>query len=182
VAATNADLHNQIATGAFRRDLYFRLAQYTVEVPPLRQRLQDIPLLATHFLALFSTEMGIKPPPMGQATLDALSAYSFPGNVRELKNIIERGLIESGGGEIKPHHIRLPSWGAAAAPLKCAEALTEAAAMGEMPLNLEAAEEFLIRRALTETGGNVAEAARRLGINRTRIYRRFKAGEQPANS
>jgi DNA-binding NtrC family response regulator len=174
VAATNSNLQDQIASGSFRRDLYFRLAQYTVEVPPLRQRAEDIPLLATHFLTLFATEMGVKPAPLSQATLAALAAYSFPGNVRELKNIIERGLIESGGGEIKPQHIRLPDWSGT----PCASSAPSAPAASwanDIPLNLEAAEDFLIRRALSEAHGNIAEAARRLGINRTRIYRRLKS-------
>ncbi|HUB25836.1 MAG TPA: sigma-54 dependent transcriptional regulator [Tepidisphaeraceae bacterium] len=180
VSATNADLKKKVFDGAFRRDLYFRLAQYNVEVPPLRERAGDIAPLATHFIKLFATEMGVKPPPMGEPTLAALAAYSFPGNIRELKNIIERALIESGGGPIKPQHIRLPAWGAAPAPPRPRAA--EPAPAGsrpdwanDIPLNLEAAEEFLIRRALSETGGNIAEAARRLGINRTRIYRHMKS-------
>jgi len=189
VAATNSDLPNQIASGVFRRDLYFRLAQYSVEVPPLRNRLEDIPLLAMHFLTLFANEMGIKPPPLDEAALASLSAYSFPGNVRELKNIIERGLIESGGGEIKSHHLRLPAWAGitpcraavkAAGPAERAASLEQPAQTdwtSEIPLNMEAAEDFLIRRAMSEAGGNIAEAARKLGINRTRIYRRLKPGE-----
>jgi len=121
--------------------------------------------------------MGFKPPAICDATLGALTAYSFPGNIRELKNIIERALIESGGGPIKPQHIRLPSWsaGMGPTPAKAVEVAVSASVAGEMPLNLEAAEDFLIRRALSETGGNIAEAARRLGINRTRIYRRLKS-------
>jgi DNA-binding NtrC family response regulator len=177
VAATNADIHAKIASGVFRRDLYFRLAQYTVEVPPLRKRVEDIPLLASHFLSLFATEMGIKPPPLSDATLKTLAAYSFPGNVRELKNLIERGLIESGGGEIRPQHIRLPDWAepvAASAPIETTSA-SDPDWSKEIPLNMEAAEDFLIRRALAETDGNIAEAARRLGINRTRIYRKMKS-------
>jgi DNA-binding NtrC family response regulator len=184
VAATNANLGEQISSGKFRRDLYFRLAQYTVEVPPLRKRLEDVPLLACHFLKLFAAEMGIKPPPMPDATLSALAAYPFPGNVRELKNIIERGLIESGGAEIRPPHIRLPDWDdlRAEKPPTAAPSASEPDWMSEMPLNLEAAEDYLIRRAISETGGNIAEAARRLGINRTRIYRHIKPGEPTARA
>ncbi|MDB5323171.1 MAG: Fis family transcriptional regulator [Phycisphaerales bacterium] len=175
VAATNADLEARIAAGMFRQDLYFRLAQFTVQLPPLRMRKEDVPLLAGHFLTLFATEMGMKPPPLTSDAVEALRGYAFPGNVRELKNIIERGLIESGGDPIGPEHLKL------AAPVSVTVYAGAAAAVesgGEggvahLPLRLDAAEEMLIKRALAETGGNVAEAARRLGVNRTRIYRRL---------
>jgi DNA-binding NtrC family response regulator len=173
VAATNADLESRIGAGMFRQDLYFRLAQFTVQLPPLRMRKEDVALLAGHFLELFATEMGMKPPPMTAEALDALRGYSFPGNVRELKNIIERGLIESGGDPIGAEHLKLAS--PVGARIREAVAAEASAATGvdELPLRLDAAEDLLIKRALAETNGNVAEAARRLGINRTRIYRRL---------
>ncbi|HWE00923.1 MAG TPA: sigma-54 dependent transcriptional regulator [Tepidisphaeraceae bacterium] len=176
VAATNANLAAQIDSGAFRQDLYFRLAQYTVSVPPLRERRDDVPLLAQHFLRLFAAEMGIPSPTLDAAVMRVLAEHPFPGNVRELKNVIERGLIESGGLHVRIEHLRLghgPSSGALVnvQPKKSPE--ETAAPMGELPLNLEAAENMLIRRALAETGGNIAEAARRLGVNRTRIYRKL---------
>ena len=93
--------------------------------------------------------------------------------MRELKNVIERALIESGGEEVKPPHLRLH---ALACQPPAPRRPRPAPATDELPLNLEAAETLLIRRALAETGGNIAEAARRLGVNRTRIYR--KLGEQ----
>jgi DNA-binding NtrC family response regulator len=172
VAATNADLQTSIAGGAFRQDLYFRLAQFPVHLPPLRERPEDIPLLATHFLQLFATEMGSAVPAVEPAVMTALSRYPFPGNVRELKNVIERALIESGGGVVQLQHIYVSKMDSpipqqATAPLESHEAV------GDLPLNLEAAENLLIKRALAETGGNIAEAARRLGINRTRIYRKL---------
>jgi DNA-binding NtrC family response regulator len=182
VAATNADLPAQIAAGAFRQDLYFRLAQFSVEVPPLRERREDVPLLAAHFVGLFAREMGCPTPRIDPQFLSALAAYEFPGNVREMKNVIERALIESGGEELHPKHlrpvgVRLGVNAGAKAPKAAADAEappSEALAeIGELPLNLEAAENMLIRRALAETGGNIAEAARRLGVNRTRIYRRL---------
>ncbi|MBC8427751.1 hypothetical protein H8D98_00670 [bacterium] len=89
----------------FRNDLYYRLAVFPVPVPPLRERKEDIPLLAEHFLNLFATEMGIPTPALSQEALAALTSYSFPGNVRELKNIIERALIESGGTTVEPVHL-----------------------------------------------------------------------------
>jgi len=178
VAATNADLSAQIEGGAFRQDLYFRLAQFSVEAPPLRARREDIPLLATHFVRLFSREMGMPEPQVGADLLDALEAHEFPGNVRELKNVIERALIESGGTDLRAEHLRLGPRRAVASVLSHSQAGPSSAdpppiGVADLPLNLEEAENLLIRRALAETGGNIAEAARRLGINRTRIYRKL---------
>jgi DNA-binding NtrC family response regulator len=173
LAATNADLHAKIAAGAFRQDLYFRLARFTVFTPPLRDRREDVPLLAAHFLNLFATEMGIKAPSLGAAALATLEDYHFPGNVRELKNIIERSLIESGGTEIQPKHLHLIPPGDSAAP---SASRSKMAAAQELPLNLEEAENLLIQRAMAQTNGNIAEAARLLGIHRTRIYRRLAQG------
>jgi DNA-binding NtrC family response regulator len=178
VAATNADLEARIAAGLFRQDLYFRLAQFTVQLPTLRARREDVPLLAGHFLTLFAGEMGMRAPALSAAAVAALREYAFPGNVRELKNIIERGLIESGGATIGPEHLKLAAPVATpAGEERDADRADAPAAVGsgvdDLPLRLDAAEGLLIRRALAETNGNVAEAARRLGINRTRIYRRM---------
>ena len=170
VVATNLDLHQQIQEGRFRQDLYFRLARFTVTAPPLRQRKEDIPLLAEHFLQLFAKEMGREGQGLSEGALELLEEYSFPGNVRELKNIIERGLIESRGSLVEPHHIHLVPQGAAA--------VGETAAgppLSELPANLDAAvqqtELWAVKRALDRTSGNIAEAARLLGTNRNRIYR-----------
>ena len=173
VAATNADLAGKIASGDFRQDLFFRLARYTVETPPLREHPKDIPLLAEHFLSLFATEMGMTPPIWTAEALAVLEEYSFPGNVRELKNIIERALIECGGKPIRPEHIRLQAALTPSKPLS-KTALAAVTAV-ELPFNLEAAEQELIRRAIQETNGNIVEAARLLGVNRSRIYRRFQS-------
>jgi transcriptional regulator with GAF, ATPase, and Fis domain/ligand-binding sensor domain-containing protein len=100
VAATNVDLPSRIATGAFRQDLYYRLARLPVHLPPLRERQEDIGLLAEHFLRLFADEMGIQDAQLSAAARVALEAYAFPGNVRELKNIIEYALIRTGGAPI----------------------------------------------------------------------------------
>ena len=164
ISATNADLQAQIASGAFRQDLYFRLARYTVQTPPLRERREDLPLLATHFLQLFATEMGIAAPPLSDEAVRTLQSYRFPGNIRELKNIMERALILSAGRPVKRDHLQLPHGVAKS---------SAAPAAGEVPLNLDEAERVLIQRALEQTGGNVAEAARLLNVNRSRIYRRF---------
>jgi DNA-binding NtrC family response regulator len=176
IAATNADLPARIAAGSFRQDLFFRLARYPITTPALRERLDDVPLLAAHFLNRFAAEMGRPAPALAPAALAALRCHDFPGNIRELKNIIERALISSGGETILPDHLPL---------LRRAPALSGPAPVAEnqsaaaLPLNLAEAEEILIQRALEETGGNIAEAARRLGIHRTRIYRRLALEEAP---
>ena len=170
IAASNADLPAKILDGSFRQDLYFRLARYVVDIPPLRERLDDLSLLVSHFLRLFSNEMGMSPPAVGPEAMALLESYSFPGNVRELKNVIERALIESGGGPIQQRHIHLLE----AVPRRQRSANVEGSSGAEtIPLNLDAAEQLLIQRALKQAGGNVAEAARLLGVNRSRIYRRF---------
>jgi DNA-binding NtrC family response regulator len=170
IAATNVDLHAKIAAGAFRQDLYFRLARFPVLTPPLRERPEDIPILARHFLNVFAVEMGVRAVEIDQTAIDILTTYPFPGNVRELKNIIERALIESGGKRVEPRHLHLlhPAPSPHAAPASTPR-------YSDLPLSVEAAEEELIQRALSQTNGNIAEAARLLGINRTRIYRKLAA-------
>jgi DNA-binding NtrC family response regulator len=174
IAATNAHLESKIAAGSFRQDLYFRLARCVVRVPPLRERPEDIPLLAAHFIAHFSAEMSLKPPAIHADALALLADHPWDGNIRELRNVIESALIASGGHEITPAHLRFiksiaPAHPHALAPAASATPFPSSSA--ELPQNLDAAERTLIRRAVTQTGGNIAEAARLLGVHRTRVYR-----------
>jgi len=175
IAATNADLDARVAAGTFRPDLFFR---YTVSTPPLRDRIDDVPLLAAHFLKIFAADMGQPPSGISRPALAALQSYDFPGNIRELKNIIERALIESGGDMILPEHLRLQRHPQAPGPVPVSP---ERETNGVLPLNLAEAEDLLIQRALEETNGNIAEAARRLGVNRTRIYRKLAQEETAAD-
>ena len=174
IAATNAHLESKIAAGSFRQDLYFRLARCVVRVPPLRERPEDIPLLAAHFIAHFSAEMGFKAPAIHADALALLADHPWDGNIRELRNVIESALIASGGREITAAHLRFIK----SVPNPHTPALAPSASAapfdptsGELPQNLDAAERTLIRRAVSQTGGNIAEAARLLGVHRTRIYR-----------
>jgi len=172
IAASNVDFAKKIQAGEFRQDLYFRLARYTVTAPPLRDRREDIPLLAAHFAKVFAGEMGKPTPRISETALRALAAHPFTGNVRELKNVIEGALIESGGGDIGPEHLRFAAL--AAAPPVSASANGPASAAGvrdDLPLNLEQAERALIQKALAQAGGNVSKAAELLGVNRAKIYR-----------
>ncbi len=160
VAATNIDPQERIRNGTFRQDLYYRLARFTVKAPALRDLQDDIPLLAQHFLQLFATEMGREPPLLAPEVLKILRNHDFPGNVRELKNIIERALIESGGNDIQPHHLHF-----------LGDAMPQKALSPNLPLDLDEAERWVINLALKRSNGNVSEAARLLGTNRNRIYR-----------
>jgi DNA-binding NtrC family response regulator len=168
VAATNTDLQASMSTGSFREDLYYRLARFTVEVPPLRERQDDVPLLVQHFSVLFGHEMGMEPPAWTAEAMAVLEAYSFPGNIRELKNIVERALIESAGAEIRSEHLHLRTAGTSSAETQVAKDF-----VAGLPLDFQQAEVALIQRAMAETDGNITEAARLLGINRTKIYRKL---------
>ena len=179
IAATNADLEARIESGSFRQDLFFRLARFQVATTPLRDRAQDVPLLATHFLRMFAAEMGIKAPPLTYDALAILKGYEFPGNVRELRNIIERALIESGGTAILPAHLHLLRRGVTSSVSHSRHA--KADMMSALPLNLAEAEDILIQRALQETNGNIADAARLLGVHRTCIYRKLAQEETAAS-
>ena len=164
LAATNADLAERIGAGSFRQDLYYRLTGFTVTAPPLRDRRDDIPLLARHFLRMWAHEMGREAPSVTTDAMERLAAHAFPGNVRELKNTIERALIESRGGEITAAHLHFQ-------PSAPPPPRTVAAHDDDIPLDLARAERWLIRRGIERAGGNITAAAKLLGTNRTRIYR-----------
>ena len=176
LAATNADLQTKISEGGFRKDLYFRLVAFTVNVPPLRERRADIPLLVSHFLKMFATEMAIKSSVLSDEALSVLKAYAFPGNVRELKNIIERALLESGDGEIRPEHLHFTqlreSTTSQPTPADSDDNHTKS-----LPLNLQQAEAILIQLALEQANGNRTEAAQLLGITRKTLYNKMLAIE-----
>ncbi|MBI1928734.1 sigma-54-dependent Fis family transcriptional regulator [Candidatus Poribacteria bacterium] len=161
IAATNADLQARIKDERFRRDLYFRLAHVTIDVPPLRERKADIPQLAAHFLSMFTIHENpereearkFPSPQLSDATLAALMDYDFPGNVRELKNIVERALIECDGEAILPEHLHFIESPTASTPTVS-------------PDNTEA---LLIKGALMEANGDVNAAAQRLGISTAEV-------------
>ncbi len=168
VAATNANLQGLITAGVFREDLYYRLARFTVEVPPLRDRREDVPLLVQHFSGFFGHEMRMESPAWTAAAIAVLEAYSFPGNIRELKNIVERALIESEGEEIRPEHLHIRT-----AKIPSTDTAIAKDFVAGLPLDFQQAEVALIQRAMAETNGNITEAAKLLGINRTKIYRKL---------
>jgi DNA-binding NtrC family response regulator len=174
IAATNADLQDQVEVNNFRRDLYFRLATFLIEVPPLRNRTEDIAPLVDYFLDMLAVEMGKSKPTFSDMALEALSSYEFPGNVRELKNIVERALIESAGAEIGPEHLNLRR--ARARAMVSPQMQREL--VESLPLNLAEAELAVVNKALAEVGGNITKAARLLGVERTKVYRILAKGER----
>jgi two-component system response regulator AtoC len=170
VAATNRDLPALVESGAFRRDLYFRLNGLTVEIPPLRRRLDEIPALASGFVREAAASAGIAPPSLSPAALTMLRAHSFPGNVRELRNLMGRAVVLSRGGEIRPEHLRLDGApegprGAAIPPLSAPRLHDE----------VDALERRRILQALDESGGNQTRAAALLGIARRTLIQRMEA-------
>ena len=163
IAATNADLMTRIGDGLFRSDLFYRLARFAVQVPPLRQRPEDIPLLAEHFLRLFANEMRRPLPALSAEALDALAQYEFPGNVREFKNMMEYALIKSDGGPVEPSHLHFAG---VPGSERVADRAPMAAPETEAPLSPD---EYQILAHLAERGRiNNADCRDLLGVNRRR--------------
>jgi len=161
VAATNHDLLRLVREGKFRSDLYFRISTIPIVVPPLRERREDIPLLATHTLAQLARDLGRPDVRLSRGALEALSAYSWPGNLRELRNMLERAVLRADGAEIDSSDLRF------------AAALT----MGPEPVagsTLAELERLQIEKVLQEERGRVVNAAQRLGIPRSTLYQKIK--------
>jgi DNA-binding NtrC family response regulator len=165
VAATNRDPAEAVRSGVLRQDLYFRLNVITLDIPPLRERKEDIPLLVHHFLQKCSARMRKPVTRASQAVLDALMDYEFPGNVRELENLIERGTAITTGDTIEAMH--LP------ADLRKHTAFMCEKENGRIP-TLDEQERKYIRWVLDEVGGNQTVAAQMLGINRSSLWRKLK--------
>jgi DNA-binding NtrC family response regulator len=162
VAATARDLPAAVQAGQFREDLYYRLDVFSIVVPPLRERREDVLPIARRFLA----ERGLPPEKLSRAAGERLGAAPWPGNVRELHNALERALILAGGGEILEEHI-VP---AAARPSRS----RAGDVLGE-GFNLDAFERELIHTALARAAGNKTMAAQLLGITRRRLYSRLES-------
>ncbi len=167
ISATHRNLRELIAQGRFREDLYYRLNVIEVSVPPLRQRRQDIPLLAAQILARIGAQQHAAPDQISAAALDALCAYDFPGNIRELENIIERAAALADSATIQAQDLQLPENGNAAEE----PALAEPASIDEL---LEQAERERIVAALEKTRYNKTRAAELLGISFRSLRYRLK--------
>jgi DNA-binding NtrC family response regulator len=166
VAATNEELEPRVKDGSFREDLYYRMNVFPIRVPPLRDRREDIPLLANAFRLRFAEENGLEAPPLLPDTLARMMAYDWPGNVRELENAIERALILHHGAR------SLPFEPAPGTPGKGDRSLLERA--GEEAWTLDRLEREYILEVLDTEGWHQGQASERLGINRRTLYRKLK--------
>ncbi|MFZ0591509.1 MAG: sigma-54 dependent transcriptional regulator [Bryobacteraceae bacterium] len=168
IAATNKNLEQEIERGNFREDLFYRLNVIPFTVPPLRERAEDIPLLAEHFLQEFATAYGRKPNQLTEEAVDALTAYSWPGNVRELRNLMERLVILYPQHRIEARHLPLGA-------MKRIQPSRSWDGFGSLHEVKEAAEREYILKKLEETGGNVTRAADLLGLERRHLYRKMRS-------
>jgi DNA-binding NtrC family response regulator len=186
VVATHRNLRERIREGGFREDLYYRVAVVPLEIPPLRERLEDLPLLFGHFLAGAARDLKTPVRRVSPAALEKLAGYSFPGNIRELRNLIERACILATSDEIGPDDFLLAPSGAggAAAPLGPRDRFVAALPFPlDLRATLESVEKALIVRALGDAGGVQAEAARRLGLSRSDLaykLKKYGIGTEPS--
>jgi len=167
IAATNRDLASLVREGKFREDLYYRLNVVQIRVPPLRERKEDIPLLANTFLKEICERDGKAFRPLSPEAMETLLRYDWPGNVRELKGAIDSGVTLATGKQITIRDLPLTVRGASAG-------LTPREGGSEDLVNIHDNETRLIMRALDESGGNRTEAAKKLGISRRTLHRRLK--------
>jgi DNA-binding NtrC family response regulator len=159
LSATNADLPAEVAAGRFRQDLLFRLNTIEIHVPSLRERREDIPLLARHFLESHAERYRKQVAGFEPAAMEALLAHRWPGNVRELDHAVERAVLMSSGGAIRAGDLALKRGG-------------DGARLED--LSLEEVENLLVRKAMDRFAGNVSQAARALGLSRSALYRRLE--------
>lgn len=162
IAATNRDLRAAMKCGEFREDLYYRLHVFDIRIPPLRDRSGDIPLLAKVFLEEIGNSIGCRTEVVSEEAMAMLMAHPWPGNIRELRNVLERAAILCEGGSITPDHLSLEP----VSPRSQA-----------MATDLRANERRTIEQVLRETDWNKAKAARRLGLTRTQLYVRLRRYE-----
>ena len=170
IAATNKDLAHEIEEGRFREDLFYRLNVVPVNVPPLRERREDIPMLIRHFAEVMATHDGIKPRRFDEGAVERMAGLTWPGNVRELRNTVERLMILSAGDVVRAEDVEILASGGA----------TEAGVGGEL-LAAETfsdfkdrAERAYIVQRLRENDWNVAETARRIDMPRSNLYKKIE--------
>lgn len=165
VAATNKDLKTEVEAGRFRQDLYFRLNVLVLRMPPLVERREDLPLLAHYFVDKAARDSGRPVPAISAEVLEILNRYAFPGNVRELRNIMERAVVFCAGDELRTSHL----------PPELADAPLHMVRVGERkPMTLEECERDQIFWTLEYAGDNKTVAAKLLGIDRASLWRKLK--------
>jgi DNA-binding NtrC family response regulator len=176
ISATHRDLRSMVDNGEFREDLYFRLVVYPIDLPPLRERFGDIPLLTGHFLRQFAKSMGLAVPDVTDNALRALSTHGWPGNVRELQNAIQYALLASRGNAIEIEHLP-PSVSARGGPVASAAANPDVVHLRD-PISgnvrtFAEIEHDVLRKARDLAGGNVSRTAQLLELGRATIYRKL---------
>jgi two-component system, NtrC family, response regulator HydG len=164
IAATNRDLQKALEEGVLREDLYYRLNVILLQVPPLRERMDDVPILAMHFLRKYAAREGSGMTAISDDALNVLLSYSWPGNVRELENAIERAVVLGQGDRLRAQDL----------PAQVHRRADDQHPLVPAHLTLEEMEKLAIVQALRLTGGNKSEAAERLGIHRTSIYDKMR--------
>jgi DNA-binding NtrC family response regulator len=174
IAATNKDLRKEMDEGRFRRDLFYRLNVIPIDIPPLRERPEDVPLLAEFFLRKHATDRRMT---LSPAALQKLLGCTFEGNARELENLVERAIALSDGPEIQPSDLPLPD--SQEGTSTAGEPLARAAAQRQM--TLRELEDIYVEEILRQTGGNKVRAARILGIDRRTLYRRRERETRRSN-
>jgi len=185
IAATNKNLEEEIEKGHFREDLYFRLAVIPIHVPPLRERPEDVALLVRHYMEYFSRENNVRPKRITQAAMDALGRYRWKGNIRELRNTVERMNIMTSADVIDlpdlPESVRSPStWSSAsgaggggpASPKQPSD--SEAAKAGTLREFKENAERMFLVGKLRENGWNISKTAEVIGTPRSNLYKKLE--------
>jgi DNA-binding NtrC family response regulator len=190
IAATNRDLRREVKQGAFRADLYHRLSVFTLDVPPLRDMDADKPVLLEHFRRLYASRAGAQPFELDAAAAARWQRYEFPGNVRELRNVVIRLATKYAGQRVSPADLEAeldleldapgdaPAQGGPASILEQATRLLERGGPFNLDDTLKAWERAYIEAALRLTRGNVSQAAKLLGVNRTTLYSRMSSGEE----
>jgi transcriptional regulator with PAS, ATPase and Fis domain len=161
IAATNRDLQKEIEAGRFRSDLFYRLSVFQITLPPLRERIKDIPVLANHFTSVFAAKTNKSVPGLQKEYLEALQHYNWPGNIRELKNIIERSVILNDESQLSAKNLPV-------------ELQTETDNHFTSAFDLAAVEKQHIKKVLVYTKGNKTETARLLNIGLTTLYRKIE--------
>ncbi|HXB22651.1 MAG TPA: sigma-54 dependent transcriptional regulator [Candidatus Solibacter sp.] len=163
IAATNRDLLQAAGEGKFREDLYYRISMFRLWIPPLRERVEDIPILANSILLTLARDLAREQQVLSKAAETALKAYAWPGNIRELRNVLERVALVCDGPVIEPEDLRLPRI-----------AMVAPVAVLPRDLTLDELERQRIAQVLEEEKGRVAQAAVRLGIPRSTLYQKIK--------
>ncbi|MCO5171519.1 MAG: sigma-54 dependent transcriptional regulator [Planctomycetes bacterium] len=171
VAATNRDLHGMMRQGRFREDLYYRLNVLPIELPALRERRDDVPRLAQHFVERFARRLGRPVSEINKRAVLLLKSYDWPGNIRELENLIERGVMLCRGNELRPEHLLMP--GAGPPPAEAPRAPSAGAGVGDA-ITLAELERLHILAVLKREGGNQKRAAAVLDISKSTLWRKLK--------